>query len=81
MAEKIIKENVERLEQDKMKAKLRLTKQSNKLQELLQEGNTSKNTIKRYINKVKEEFSIIEKIFNKLKELAISNSLIVILRR
>ena len=71
MAEKIIKENVERLKQEKTKAKSRLTKENNKLQELLQAGNTSKNTIKRYINKIKAEFSIIEKIFNKLKELTI----------
>ncbi len=48
-----------------------MTKENNKLQELLQAGNTSKNTIKRYINKIKAEFSIIEKIFNKLKELTI----------
>ena len=71
MAEKVIQENVERLKQEKMKAKSRLTRENNKLQELLQAENTSKNTIKRYINKIKAEFSIIEKIFNKLKELAI----------
>ena len=37
----------------------------------MQTGNTSKNTIKHYINKIKAEFSVIEKILNKLKELSI----------
>ena len=71
MAQSIIAENVEWLKQEEKKAKIRLTREINKLQDLLQTGNTSKNTIKHYISKIKAEFSIIEKILNNLKELSI----------
>ena len=37
----------------------------------METSNTSKNTITRYINKIKVEFSIIEKILNNLRELSI----------
>ena len=71
MAEKMIAESNERLRQEKTRAKSRLITEKSKLLELLQVGNTSKNKIKRYINKIKAEFPIIERLLRKLKELAV----------
>ena len=61
-------ESIERLKREKRNAKARLTRERNKLYELISSGSTSKNTIRRYINKIKSEFIIIEKLLNKLKE-------------
>lgn len=61
-------ESIERLKREKRNAKARLTRERNKLYELILSGSTSKNTIRRYINKIKSEFIIIEKLLNKLKE-------------
>ena len=59
-------ESIERLKREKRNAKARLTRERNKLYKLISSG--SKNTIRRYINKIKSEFIIIEKLLDKLKE-------------
>ena len=61
-------ESIERLKREKRNSKSRLTRERNKLHELVSTGSTSKNTIRRYISEIKSEFIIIEKLLNKLKE-------------
>ena len=68
------------LRNNKKSAKTRLTKAKNQLTELL-ESNTlngalpSKNTIRRAVNKIKTELSIIEKIVASLKEVYALNEI------
>ena len=58
--------SIERLKREKRNAKTRLTRERNKLYELLSTTKASKNTIRRYISKIKSEFLIIEKLLNKM---------------
>ncbi|CAB3981026.1 Hypothetical predicted protein [Paramuricea clavata] len=67
--------SIERLKREKRNAKTRLTRERNKLYELLSTTKASKNTIRRYISKIKSEFLIIEKLLNKLKEMFIFESI------
>ncbi len=60
--------DLERLKREKTKCKDVITRERNKLYELVSPRNASKNTIRRYISKIKLEFVIIEKILNKMKE-------------
>jgi hypothetical protein len=69
MAETLQK--LERLKREKKNAKARLTRRRNKLQEMISVKTASKNGIRRCINNIKSEFSIIEKLINNLKELYI----------
>ena len=63
---------IQSLRNNKKSAKTRLTKAKNQLSDLL-ESNTingtlpSKNAVRRAINKIKTELSLIEKIFTSLK--------------
>ncbi|CAB3994403.1 Hypothetical predicted protein, partial [Paramuricea clavata] len=67
--------SIERLKREKRNAKTRLTRERNKLYKLLLTTKASKNTIRRYISKIKSEFLIIEKLLNKLKEMFIFESI------
>ena len=67
--------SIERLKREKRNAKTRLTRERNKLYELLSTTKASKNTIRRYISKIRSEFLIIEKLLNKLKEMFIFESI------
>ena len=48
--------SIERLKREKRNAKTRLIRERNKLYELLTTTKASKNTIRRYISKIKSEF-------------------------
>ena len=67
--------SIERLKREKRNAKTRLTRERNKLYELLSTTKASKNTIRRYISKIRSEFLIIGKLLNKLKEMFIFESI------
>ena len=49
-------EGTERLKREKRNAKIRLTRERNKLYKLISARDTSKNTIRRYISRIKSEF-------------------------
>ena len=71
---------IQSLRNNKKSAKTRLTKAKNQLSDLL-ESNTvnetlpSKNTVRRAINKIKTELSLIEKIVASLKEVYALNEI------
>ena len=72
---------IQSLRNNKMSAKTRLTKAKNQLSDLL-ESNTingtlpSKNAVRRAINKIKTELSLIEKIVYALNEIAEADTII-----
>lgn len=63
-----ISEKLERLKREKKNAKTRLTRRKNKLNHMISENSASKNGIRHYINGIKSEFDIIEKLLNNLKD-------------
>ena len=71
---------IQSLRNNKMSAKTRLTKAKNQLSDLL-ESNTingtlpNKNAVRRAINKIKTELSLIEKIVASLKEVYALNEI------
>ena len=67
--------SIERLKREKINTKTRLTRERNKLYDLLSTTKASKNTIRRYMSKIRSEFLIIEKLLNKLKEMFIFESI------
>lgn len=73
-----VSKKLQNLRNRKKSTKGRLTKARNQLKDLLvarADGSfPSKNTIRRYINKIKSEFDIIEKIIGALKEIYAVNA-------
>ena len=68
---------IERLKREKRNAKATLTRERNKLHELVSAGNETKNTVWQYIRKIKSKFIIIiVKLLKKLKGIFIFENIV-----